>query len=113
MDILNCILWLWHLVGNSICETFLIAILVEKFNSLIGSSSLNYLFIYIILSVCSYDRIQPNTWSGAYKCWGKENREAPLRTACPPGIQVGLASNFEIKSDHLMGVQIHTWAWLL
>jgi glutamine synthetase len=65
---------------------------------LIGSSSLNYLFIYIILSVCSYDRIQPNTWSGAYKCWGKENREAPLRTACPPGIQAGLVSNFEIKS---------------
>ncbi|XP_016734934.1 cytosolic purine 5'-nucleotidase isoform X2 [Gossypium hirsutum] len=23
----------------------------------------------------SYDRIQPNTWSGAYQCWGKE-REA-------------------------------------
>ncbi|XP_062001966.1 protein fluG-like [Rosa rugosa] len=46
----------------------------------------------------SYDRIQPNTWSGAYKCWGKENREAALRTACPPGIQAGLVSNFEIKS---------------
>ncbi|XP_074276487.1 protein fluG [Silene latifolia] len=46
----------------------------------------------------SYDRIQPNTWSGAYQCWGKENREAPLRTACPPGIPDGLVSNFEIKS---------------
>ncbi|XP_044473480.1 protein fluG isoform X2 [Mangifera indica] len=46
----------------------------------------------------SYDRIQPNTWSGAYQCWGKENREAPLRTACPPGTQDGLVSNFEIKS---------------
>lgn len=46
----------------------------------------------------SYDRIQPNTWSGAYQCWGKENREAPLRTACPPGIIDGLVSNFEIKS---------------
>ncbi|KAF9680218.1 hypothetical protein SADUNF_Sadunf06G0098400 [Salix dunnii] len=46
----------------------------------------------------SYDRIQPNTWSGAYQCWGKENREAPLRTACPPGIINGLVSNFEIKS---------------
>ncbi|CAN1275941.1 Protein fluG [Linum perenne] len=45
-----------------------------------------------------YDRIQPNTWSGAYQCWGKENREAPLRTACPPGITDGLVSNFEIKS---------------
>ncbi|CAN0926201.1 Protein fluG [Linum grandiflorum] len=46
----------------------------------------------------SYDRIQPNMWSGAYQCWGKENREAPLRTACPPGISDGLVSNFEIKS---------------
>ncbi|KAJ6922823.1 protein fluG [Populus alba x Populus x berolinensis] len=46
----------------------------------------------------SYHRIQPNTWSGAYQCWGKENREAPLRTACPPGIIDGLVSNFEIKS---------------
>nr|XP_043629896.1 protein fluG [Erigeron canadensis] len=46
----------------------------------------------------SYDRIQPNTWSGAYLCWGKENREAPLRTACPPGIADGIVSNFEIKA---------------
>lgn len=46
----------------------------------------------------SYDRIQPDTWSGAFQCWGKENREAPLRTACPPGIADGLVSNFEIKS---------------
>lgn len=48
--------------------------------------------------VYSYDRIQPNTWSGAYQCWGKENREAPLRTACPPGVKDGVVSNFEIKS---------------
>lgn len=46
----------------------------------------------------SYDRIQPNTWSGAYQCWGKENREAPLRTACPPGAPHGIVSNFEIKA---------------
>ncbi|KAI7739475.1 hypothetical protein M8C21_001017 [Ambrosia artemisiifolia] len=46
----------------------------------------------------SYDRIQPNTWSGAYLCWGKENREAPLRTACPPGVPDGIVSNFEIKA---------------
>ncbi|XP_058077224.1 protein fluG [Magnolia sinica] len=46
----------------------------------------------------SYDRIQPNTWSGAFLCWGRENREAPLRTACPPGISAELVSNFEIKS---------------
>ncbi|ONM56974.1 glutamate-ammonia ligase [Zea mays] len=46
----------------------------------------------------SYDRIQPDTWSGAYLCWGKENKEAPLRTACPPGVPLDLVSNFEIKS---------------
>ncbi|KAK3043030.1 hypothetical protein RJ639_002598, partial [Escallonia herrerae] len=46
----------------------------------------------------SYDRIQPNMWSGAYLCWGKENREAPLRTACPPGVPDGVVSNFEIKA---------------
>ncbi|KAG6519525.1 hypothetical protein ZIOFF_023019 [Zingiber officinale] len=46
----------------------------------------------------SYDRIQPNTCSGAYYCWGKENREAPIRTACPPGVSADLVSNFEIKS---------------
>ncbi|KAL9268684.1 fluG-like protein [Drosera capensis] len=46
----------------------------------------------------SYDRIQPDTWSGAYQCWGKENREAPLRTACPPGVPDGIVSNFEIKA---------------
>lgn len=46
----------------------------------------------------SYDRLQPNTWSGAYQCWGKENREAALRTACPPGISSGLVSNFELKT---------------
>ncbi|PIA37132.1 hypothetical protein AQUCO_03000006v1 [Aquilegia coerulea] len=45
----------------------------------------------------SYDRIQPNTWSGAHHCWGKENKEAPLRTACPPGSD-GSVSNFELKS---------------
>ncbi|KAL8135909.1 hypothetical protein AgCh_010505 [Apium graveolens] len=46
----------------------------------------------------SYDRLQPHTWSGAYLCWGKENKEAPLRAACPPGIPDGFVSNFEIKA---------------
>lgn len=46
----------------------------------------------------SYDRIQPNTWSGAFQCWGKENREAAIRTASPPGAPDGLVTNFEIKS---------------
>ncbi|CAK9263231.1 unnamed protein product [Sphagnum jensenii] len=46
----------------------------------------------------SYARIQPNTWSGAYQCWGRDNREAPLRTASPPGVDSDLVSNFELKS---------------
>jgi len=54
--------------------------------------------IFLFIFVYSYDRIQPDTWSGAYQCWGKENREAPLRTACPPGVPLDLVSNFEIKS---------------
>ncbi|KAK4345752.1 hypothetical protein RND71_035928 [Anisodus tanguticus] len=53
---------------------------------------------YELLSKCSYDRIQPNTWSGAYLCWGKENREAPLRAASPPGVAHGIVSNFEMKA---------------
>ncbi|KEH15956.1 type-1 glutamine synthetase 1 isoform X2 [Medicago truncatula] len=46
----------------------------------------------------SYDRLQPNTWSGAYMFWGNENREAPLRASTPPGTPNGFASNFEFKS---------------
>lgn len=46
----------------------------------------------------SYERLKPNTWSGAYHCWGKENREAPIRTACPPGISSEVVSNFEMKA---------------
>ena len=30
-------------------------------------------------SVLSYSRLQPSHWSGAYTCWGHENREASLR----------------------------------
>lgn len=48
--------------------------------------------------IYSYSRIQPNTWSGAFKCWGRDNREAPLRTASPPGCDADMVSNFELKS---------------
>jgi len=30
-------------------------------------------------SAVSADRLQPGTWSGAYSCWGVENREAAVR----------------------------------
>ncbi|KAG7671200.1 hypothetical protein Ndes2526B_g02333 [Nannochloris sp. 'desiccata'] len=47
-------------------------------------------------NVNSYERIKASTWSGAYQCWGVNNREAPLRL-------VGLAGqpesiNFELKT---------------
>ncbi|KAM0938866.1 putative glutamine synthetase [Dioscorea sansibarensis] len=46
----------------------------------------------------SYDRIQPNTWCGAYYCWGKDNKEAPIRTSSPPGVSSDVVTNFEMKS---------------
>ncbi|KAM0938868.1 putative glutamine synthetase [Dioscorea sansibarensis] len=46
----------------------------------------------------SYDRIQPNTWCGAYYCWGKDNKEAPIRTSSPPGVSSDIVTNFEMKS---------------
>lgn len=45
----------------------------------------------------SYDRVQPNTWSGAYQCWGKQNKEAPIRTAGAPLVPNGVVTNFEVK----------------
>ncbi|KAM3339999.1 type-1 glutamine synthetase 1-like [Capsicum galapagoense] len=46
----------------------------------------------------SYERMLPKTRNAAYVCWGKENTEAPLRTASPPGIADGLVNHFEIKA---------------
>ncbi|KAF3643231.1 putative ethylene-responsive transcription factor-like [Capsicum annuum] len=46
----------------------------------------------------SYERMLPKTRNAAYVCWGKENTEARLRTASPPGIADGLVNHFEIKA---------------
>ncbi|CAL5379651.1 unnamed protein product [Camellia sinensis] len=46
----------------------------------------------------SYDCMCPIFGVQHTRCWGKENREAPLRTACPPGVQNGVVSDFEIKA---------------
>ncbi len=35
-------------------------------------------------SVNSYRRLQPNLWSGAYRCWGYDNREAAVRVPTNP-----------------------------
>ncbi|MEB3355654.1 MAG: glutamine synthetase family protein [Synechococcales bacterium] len=35
-------------------------------------------------SVNSYRRIQPHCWSGAFRCWGMDNREAAIRVPTQP-----------------------------
>ena len=48
-------------------------------------------------SVISLDRLKPSTWSGAYACWGWENREAALRL-CKGTMPIRhRAANFELK----------------
>eukprot|EP00897_Mesotaenium_endlicherianum_P009630 jgi/Mesen1/8696/ME000052S08122 len=46
----------------------------------------------------SYERLAPNKWTGAFQCWGRENREAALRTCCPPGADLTQVTNFEVKA---------------
>ena len=46
----------------------------------------------------SYRRITPGTWSGAFACWGFDNREAPLRV---PSVFHGAeeaSTNIELKA---------------
>lgn len=44
----------------------------------------------------SFTRVAPSTWSGAYKCWGVNNREAPLRVLHLP--EVADSTNVELKA---------------
>jgi glutamine synthetase len=43
----------------------------------------------------SYRRILPHLWSGAYRCWGYDNREAAIRVITDP--ETGLPGHFEFK----------------
>lgn len=44
----------------------------------------------------SYRRLQPHFWSGAYRCWGLDNREAAVRVpSCPTGDG---SKHFELKT---------------
>ncbi|BAY28026.1 L-glutamine synthetase [Calothrix sp. NIES-2100] len=47
-------------------------------------------------SVNSYRRIRPHTWSGAFRCWGPDNREAAVRVPSDPGLSS--SSHFEVKT---------------
>ncbi|MDX2214132.1 MAG: glutamine synthetase family protein [Oculatellaceae cyanobacterium bins.114] len=46
-------------------------------------------------SVNSYRRLQPHCWSGAFRCWGLDNREAAVRVPSNP---VGAPTHIELKT---------------
>ena len=49
-------------------------------------------------SVNSYARLTPQSWAGAYGCWGHDNREAPVRV---PSVFQGMeerSTNVELKA---------------
>lgn len=46
----------------------------------------------------SYLRLQPSSWSGAYACWGHENREAALRLEATVGPSAASSANVEWKA---------------
>jgi glutamine synthetase len=47
----------------------------------------------------SYHRIVPRAWAGAFRCWGHDNREAPVRVASPFRGSVERSTNAELKSS--------------
>lgn len=47
-------------------------------------------------SVNSYRRIRPHCWSGAFRCWGLDNREAAVRV--PNDGAFGSPTHFELKT---------------
>lgn len=52
-------------------------------------------------SILSYRRLQPNSWSGGFTCWGHENREAALRMIKGTIGSRHRAANLELKTvDH-------------
>jgi glutamine synthetase len=46
----------------------------------------------------SYHRIVPQFWAGAYRCWGHDNREAPVRVASPFRGAEEASTNAELKA---------------
>ncbi|WP_315788265.1 glutamine synthetase [Fischerella sp. JS2] len=46
--------------------------------------------------VNSYRRIRPHAWSGAFRCWGLDNREAAVRVPSTTGF--GIPTHFEVKT---------------
>jgi glutamine synthetase len=48
-------------------------------------------------SVASYLRLVPQHWAGAYRCWGRENREAAMRLVTGTKGHEQTAANCEVK----------------
>src|SRR5271165_26926 len=48
-------------------------------------------------SVASYLRLVPQHWAGAYRCWGRENREAAVRLVTGTQGHESTAANAEVK----------------
>ncbi len=46
----------------------------------------------------SYHRMIPQYWAGAYRCWGHDNREAPVRVASPFRGAEEASTNAELKA---------------
>lgn len=49
-------------------------------------------------SVNSYRRLQPRSWSGAFRCYGLDNREAPVRVVSPLRGDEAASVNLEVKT---------------
>ncbi len=47
----------------------------------------------------SYHRIVPQYWAGAFRCWGHDNREAPVRIASPFRSAEEASTNAELKAS--------------
>jgi glutamine synthetase len=54
-------------------------------------------------SVNSYRRLQPSAWSGAYTCYGMDNREAAVRIASPMWGVEEASTNLELKPSDATG----------
>ena len=54
-------------------------------------------------TVPSYERLRPRRWSGAYGCWGHENREAALRFIQGMRGARGTSANVEFKAADCSG----------
>jgi len=64
--------------------------------------SLPSLMALTVPSPNSFHRLKPHCWSGAYRCWGIDNREAALRAITPPELPLSarkqIVDHFELKT---------------